>query len=150
MSGIYITPALDTGSPKQGYVYGVVADKPYDVFGRQVLVPAGFEFDGASIPPILWPIIGNPFDPKFCRAALLHDWLYSSHLIDRRAADKAFLAALIEDGVNEWRAQAMYSAVRAGGLTSWDDSEQDVAYMAWLRERIVADGRNLSDYGLIA
>ena len=150
MSGIYLTPSIHSDSPKDGMSYAIVVDTDYIVDGRKVTIPRGFEFDGASIPPLLWPVIGSPFDPRFVRAALIHDWLYSSHLIDRKTADKAFKAVLLEDGVSDWRASAMYSAVRAGGLYAWDDSPEDVAYMQWLRSRIVADGRSLSDYSLLA
>lgn len=147
---VHLTPSISSGSPKTGHTYALVADVEYDVFGRKVLIPAGFEFDGASIPPAFWPIIGSPFDPRFVRAALIHDWLYSSHLIDRGTVDRAFRAVLLADGVSHWRAQAMYSAVRAGGLVAWDDSPRDAAYMTWLRDLIVADGRSLSDYSLLA
>ena len=150
MSHIYLTPSLDSSSPKEGLSYSLVVDATYDVFGRSVVIPRGFEFDGASIPPLLWPVIGSPFDPRFVRAALIHDWLYSSHLIDRKTADRAFQAVLIADGVTDWRAGLMYSAVRAGGLVAWDDSPADAAYMAWLRARIVSDGRSLAEYSLLA
>lgn len=144
----FLLPVVVTDSPKRRASYAVGHDAVHDVFGRQVLIPAGFEFDGASIPPLLWPVIGSPFDPRLIGAALIHDWLYSTHLTDRITADRAFRAQLIADGAGDWRAQAMYGAVRLAGSASWGDSDEDVAYMAYLRERIVAGGRYLSDYGL--
>ena len=148
MSFVYMTPAFDSQSPKTASKYAISSDATYLVGDVTLTVPAGFEFDGASIPPPVWPIIGSPFDPRFVRAALLHDWAYSSHLIGRKTADVAFRDILIADGVGEWRAELMYRAVRLAGAASWSDSPEDDAYMAWLRERIVADGRDLNDYGL--
>ena len=37
--------------------------------GRTIIVPKGFETDGATIPRFLWPIYGHPFYKKNIRAA---------------------------------------------------------------------------------
>ena len=145
---IYLTPALFSESPKSITGYRVAADVEYAIDSITFKVPAGYEFDGASIPPLAWPIIGSPFHPEFMRAALAHDWLYATHLTDRKTADAAFKAILIEDGAGGTRADLMYSAVRLAGRFSWGDRPEDVAYLTYLRELIVADGRDLADYGI--
>ena len=77
--------------------------------------PKGFEFDGASVPGFLWPIIGSPFDPRFMAPALVHDRLYSTGEISRKKADKIFKKLLLANGVPEETAESMYAGVRIGG-----------------------------------
>ena len=82
--------------PGEDRVYRLMRDYlvqlPY--CGRWLLVKEGFVFDGASIPRWLWSIIGNPFDPNWCAAALIHDALYSAELLDRHACDKELFHAM--------------------------------------------------------
>lgn len=114
-----------------------------------VLVPSGFQFDGASIPRPVWSLIGSPFEPAYMRAAVAHDWLYHvHHRHTREQADKLFCAVLIDDGVSEWVAGAMYRAVRLGGGLYWGNDVTDQAYLQRLRERIARENRNPADYGL--
>lgn len=86
-------------------------------------VPVGFTMDLASIPRLvtwLFPIHG-----RYTRAAVVHDWLYANKgvvpagIFLRADADKIFLDAMKELGVNWFTRQAMYRAVRLGGWTSW-------------------------------
>lgn len=149
MSAIFM-PVPIPDSPKTGAIYALACDYVFRAIGRIFVVPAGFEFDGASIPPLLWPVIGSPFDPAFMQPALLHDWLYSSHLVTRREADVAFREQLVVNGVTDFRADLMFRAVRLAGWAAWRDTPQDAAYMEWLRDHITADGRNLETYGLCA
>ena len=149
MSAIFM-PVPIPDSPKTGAIYSLASDFVFKAIGRIFVLPAGFEFDGASIPPILWPVIGSPFDPAYMEAALLHDWLYSTHIVTRREADVAFREQLVAHGVTDFRADMMFRGVRLAGVFAWDDSPQDVAYMGWLRDHITADGRNLETYGLCA
>jgi len=145
---IYLAPALFSQSPKSITGYRVVYDVKYAVGSITFRVPAGYEFDGASIPPFAWPVIGSPFHPEFMRAAVAHDWLYATHLTDRKTADGVFKAILLEDGTGEARAGLMYSAVRMAGKFSWADRPEDLAYLTYLRELIVSDGRDPDYYGI--
>lgn len=49
----------------------------------QITVPAGFVSDGASIPSLLWPIIGPPIGERYCtrkvRVRLKDCWAPESH-----------------------------------------------------------------------
>lgn len=86
-----------------------------------VEIPAGYRFDGASIPRLAWSIIGAPFEPDFCLAACVHDW-YCEHSHEsgdyqaRVIGDAVFLALLKQAGVPRRRRVLMYMAVR---LNSW-------------------------------
>lgn len=42
-------------------------------------VPAGYEWDGASIPKFFWRIIGSNTSPQFIIASMLHDTLCENH-----------------------------------------------------------------------
>lgn len=85
----------------------------------EIRVPANvFSTDLASIPHILRPLIRPRGTHK---AAVIHDWLCyrNPHFkkrgldgITRSDADKIFFEALIESGVPELKANAMYCAVR--------------------------------------
>jgi hypothetical protein len=41
--------------------------------GEIWFAPKGYKTDGASIPPIFWPIIGFPFTGYYVSAAIIHD-----------------------------------------------------------------------------
>lgn len=79
-------------------------------------VPAGYIFDGASIPPIFWDLIGEPDDQEFLIAALIHDFLYERRW-NRKMADAAFRNFLIKEGVWGFKASVMWAAVRLGGFS---------------------------------
>ena len=84
---------------------------------RGTLVPSGFVFDGASIPPglrILFPHGGKKFF-----AACVHDWCYRTGCVSRASADILFLTAMKENNVTPWKAKAMYKGVRVFGVISW-------------------------------
>ena len=79
-------------------------------------ISCGFAFDGASISRWLWPIFGHPFSPRLLRAALLHDALYSSGILDRKRCDSLFFWQLTtKEGVTFWKAKLMYYGVRIFG-----------------------------------
>lgn len=85
-----------------------------------VTVPAGFHFDGASIPRALW-WIDSPMGAAL-RAAVVHDWRYWTHAPDDRLfADDEFFWNLISSKRLQYaRAQALYLGVRAGGWWAWN------------------------------
>ena len=80
-----------------------------------VHIQEGFEFNGASIPAPLWPIIGSPFDPRFMAPAMVHDWIYETGEMPRKDGDKLFRKLLIHNNTDEDLAQTMYYGVRIGG-----------------------------------
>ena len=87
-----------------------------------VHIPEGFEWDGASIPRILWRIVDSPFQPDLMVASLVHDYLYSQgdkSGYDREGADRLFKKLLMANGVNSDLAETMYAGVKIGGRSHY-------------------------------
>lgn len=97
-----------------------------------VVVPPGFDYDGASIPRAAWSIIGSPFDPAFMAPALAHDRLYHTHKFDRPIADALLRELLIDNGVSRTRAAIIYRAVRMFGGAYWPNDAEDAQKIAAL------------------
>ncbi|WP_298491525.1 DUF1353 domain-containing protein [uncultured Maritimibacter sp.] len=67
--------------------------------GLWVGVPVGYRFD-VSVPRALWWVI-DPNDPRFLKAAALHDFALGDRW-SRVAAAALFAEALAADGVGRW------------------------------------------------
>lgn len=77
-------------------------------------IPAGYKWDGATIPRFLWRLIGSNTDNSFLIPSCIHDMLCENHhLVDdrRNLSSKIFKALLISQGVGKFKAQTMYLAV---------------------------------------
>ena len=95
-------------------------------------VPAGFEFDGASVPRFFWRVV-SPGRPWGLRASCGHDDLYEKGIGSKKHADYLFREALLDDREKwlefdpestvppEWLIQVMFRAVVLGGKGSFDD-----------------------------
>jgi hypothetical protein len=83
--------------------------------GREWVVPAGAAVDGASIPRLLWPLYGHPFDEDYYPAAVLHDHLYRTGQVARERADRVFVVLMARLGVDPLRRQSLYHGVRVFG-----------------------------------
>ena len=82
-----------------------------------ITVPEGFVTDFASVPnfaAILAPKLG-----RYNRAAILHDYLYSTGEFIKGIADMVFLVAMQELEVKRWRREIMYVTVRYFGGPAW-------------------------------
>ena len=99
---------------------------------EQIMVPAGFETDFASIPWGLWNLF-PPLGP-WARPAIIHDFLYATRgdgifgtrkwitrevAYSRAEADAIFREAMEVVEVPAWRRAIMYRAVRIGGWVCW-------------------------------
>lgn len=93
------------------------------ISGYGVTVLEGFVTDGASIPRVLWRIVGHPFQGRVLAPALVHDALYQSESLPRAQADAIFRDLLLANGVNKVKAWAMYWGVRMGGGFVWQDHD---------------------------
>ena len=114
-----------------------------------VHVPHGFQFDGASIPRPLWPLIGSPFHPRLMRAAVFHDWLYHTHQLgDRKRTDDMFRALLLGSGVGRIKTFLMFYAVRLFGWRYYKNDAEDIAYLGRVYHIITESVRNPLAYGL--
>ena len=90
-----------------------------------VIVPPGFESDGASVPRPLWWFL-PPWGDRSTRAAILHDFVCEELIAGRpqpgcdtrERCDRQFHLALLALGVAEWRAWLAWAGVRAYSITS--------------------------------
>ncbi|BCF96655.1 hypothetical protein PPGU19_012240 [Paraburkholderia sp. PGU19] len=90
-----------------------------DVAGKVIVVPTGFITDLASVPrvPIAYMLAGGTSN----EASVVHDYLYTSHIVDRETADAVLREASAVTGVPAWRRTIMWAAVRAFGGSHWDE-----------------------------
>jgi len=84
-----------------------------DLLGCIVEIPEGFASDGASVPKALWWMY-HPFG-RYLKAAVVHDWFCVTQTIDYKEAALVFREAMEVCGVNRWRRQKMYWAVKYFG-----------------------------------
>ena len=81
--------------------------------GLRITVPKDYSSDLASIHwSLQWFL---PRRGKHDGPALLHDWLYNTHLVSRPIADAIFHEALLVCGVSPFKAWVMVTAVRFFG-----------------------------------
>ena len=94
-----------------------------------IVIPAGFESDGASVPRIFWRLIFPPTDTRAIRAAVFHDYIYRCQPEGwtRPDADSAFRRLLIEDGMERLRSWAAWIGVRIGGAWAWEKANFEKA-----------------------
>lgn len=79
-------------------------DYSFEMKGKIITIPKGFEYDGASVPRALWSITGIcPFG-WVLPAALIHDFTYVNEgnlgqgiIITREESDKFFVNSIYKD-----------------------------------------------------
>lgn len=114
----------DTSADKRGTW---IVRKPLhylsDVASQRFEVPEGFVNDLASVPklPFIYLLAGGIGHA----AAVVHDWLYTTHQVDRAMADAVFREALGVCNVPGWKAELMFLAVRIAGGSRWDAPGQE-------------------------
>ncbi len=89
-----------------------------DLLGESIWVPEGFVTDFASVPRIIgaWLLYGG----KGRRAAVIHDWIYSTQMVRRSVGDAIFEEALKASQYDAWEVSGMYAGVRLGGWVAWN------------------------------
>jgi hypothetical protein len=85
--------------------------------GPEVVVPAGFVTDLASIPRIFWSVL--PTDGVYTFPAIVHDYLYWTQTHPREVADDVLRQGMDDMKVPAVDAWAIYKAVRLGGGGAW-------------------------------
>ncbi len=85
-----------------------------DSVGGKYEVPKGFPSDGASIPSFTWMIVGHPFG-SYLEAAVVHDYLCFEDKVVSKKRDWVFLDAMKTQGVEGWKRNVMFRAVRMFG-----------------------------------
>ena len=96
--------------------------KPNDASSnlQEVIVPAGFVTDFASIPRPFWSLL-RP-DGEYAYAAVIHDYLYWTQGRPRAVSDKIFKQAMEDFGVDAVTVATIYEAVRIGGASAWKEN----------------------------
>jgi len=78
-------------------------------------VPKGVIVDGASIPRILWTVIGGPLDGKYRKASVIHDYYCDQKTQRWDNVHKMFYEACLAEGLDEITAKMMFAAVYMAG-----------------------------------
>jgi len=88
-----------------------------EVAGQTFTAPVGFTTDFCSVPrvPVAFSLLGD----RARKSGTIHDWLYTSHVVDRETADKVLREMLLQNGVDALEAEAFYAGVRLGGGSHW-------------------------------
>ncbi len=100
--------------PRKVFAY-LESDFRVTVRGHDIVVPAGFDTDLASIPRRVRGIVSID---RGVEAAVVHDWLYRTAVVSRKEADLIF-KALLEETESWATVQAMYWSVRVFGAASY-------------------------------
>lgn len=82
--------------------------------GLLVKIPVGFQTDFASVPKVFWSLISSI--GKYNLASIIHDYFYTTHLLDRKSSDEEFLKwMMFIDPSRQIRNKIMYYMVRLFG-----------------------------------
>lgn len=99
-----------------GYRTAVLDDMP------NIIIYAGYESDGASVPRALWWAF--PPSGQYTGAAIVHDWLCDTKICTKREAADVFLEAMTDLGCSRAVRYPMYWAVRLFGPKLKDDNDK--------------------------
>lgn len=86
-----------------------------DDSGHLWTIRPGDRFDGASIPRVLWPIIGSPMRGDYVVASAFHDIYLGRKTRDSKDVHKLFCEMLHYSGVPLAKRNAMCLGVKVGG-----------------------------------
>ena len=112
------------------------------LIGAQIVIAANFRTDGASIPRIVWTLLGvDRLHPSIAAAAVAHDALYAAHFTTRAQADRIFFQLAKRNGLAAHRAAIMWGALRAFGWIAWRRTKSQIE-----RARLVVDITTRKDY----
>jgi hypothetical protein len=91
-----------------------------DASGQVWNVPAEAVVDGASIPRVLWSIVGGPWEGRYRDASAIHDWFCAVRIMPWKQTHRMFYEAMLTSNVSAEQARLMFLAVWYAGPT-WDD-----------------------------
>jgi len=89
-----------------------------------IRVPIGFICDGASIPRLLWSVVGHPMD-EYAQAAFLHDFICKCmrDTYNRLEGEEIMYEAMGVLGVSLWKRWVIYKALRLFGWYMYNKKE---------------------------
>jgi hypothetical protein len=117
--------ALDVSPLDDGINWVVLDPFYYDTDvpcagGQRIVCEKGFLSDFASIPRVLWTIVGAPAEGKYRKISVVHDKLYrTSGLATRPQADAVFLEGMKFCEVGWIKRHVIYAGVRVGGSRAY-------------------------------
>ena len=82
-----------------------------DSKGMTWAAPKGSVVDGASIPQVLWSVVGSPYTGEYRSASVVHDVACVKRDKPWQDVHRMFYEACRAGGVGEQKAKLMYSAV---------------------------------------
>jgi len=110
---------LNSKDPKNWILY---EDLKVIIKNIYFVVPKGFETDFASVPRFLKPLV--PYRYVYNPVVVVHDYLYTTHEVDRKTADEILRCGLKVLGNNtlasRFFATVFYIAVRLFGWSHWN------------------------------
>lgn len=110
-----------------GYHRKLLEDVVYHVGGPdskdEIRVPAGFEWDGGSVPRIFWNLV-DPWGSA-SKAYLLHDYLYATQDRSRLVSDAILMEAMEVLGVGLIKRKLIYRGVRLGGWVAYNKHRKE-------------------------
>ncbi len=121
---------LDGQKPKRKHWRTWVLEDDMTMFGH--VVPAGFMTDFASIPRPFRSVFSSTSAP-WQRAAVLHDFLYSSRFDTRYYCDRAYYWQARTDGTAKWEATIQYTALRAFGWLAFRKNRKQLQKLPYWR-----------------
>lgn len=86
-----------------------------DSFGVIWEAPAGAVIDGASIPRFFWRVVGGPFEGKYRRASVVHDWHCAIRVRPSRDVHRVFREMCRASGCGRVFSFLLWAAVRVFG-----------------------------------
>lgn len=87
--------------------------------GLRYTVPAGHVINGASIPRVVWTVVGGPWSGRYRNASVIHDHMVDVRFEDSKTTHRLFYEAMLASEVSGRLAKIMYFAVVKGGST-WE------------------------------
>jgi hypothetical protein len=103
---------LKDNDAKNGRNFELVEPFGYiDPNGVRWQAEKGLVTDGASIPQVLWSVVGGPYEGNYRRAAIIHDFYCDRKYRNWERVHRVFYDAMLTGGVNLLKAKLMYYAV---------------------------------------
>jgi hypothetical protein len=99
-----------------------------DTKGATWAAPKGSVVDGASIPQVLWSVVGSPYTGEYRNASVVHDVACIKREKPWQDVHRMFYEACRAGGVGEQKAKLMYSAVYHFG-PKWTPGGAAMFYM---------------------
>ena len=87
-------------------------------------VPEGFQTDLESIPRVL-PLAYAILYGTAHKAAVVHDWLYTTGSVSRKTADDIMYEAIVATKEPKWKAWAIWAGLRTGGWVRWNQHRRE-------------------------